>query len=111
MQAILLAVAALVLLFMLAGVLTSMSFFAENRGEPLAYLVHAFLVAGGCFFICRNKPKSVWYVPLLANMFVFASAVTEPNFWTTSLWFWFGISLPLSVLAGFLGSWKSRVEK
>lgn len=77
---------------------------AKNVGEPIAYMLHAIIIATGCYFVCRKNPKSFWYVPLIANLFVFVSAFIEPNFWVTSLYLWYGASFILSIPASIWGS-------
>ena len=107
LQALMLALVSLIVLFFAAAILGQFFFLAENIGEPGVYTLHAVLLSVGCFFICRQYPKSVWYVPLIANLFVFLSAGIEPTFWTSNLYLWFGSALPLSYLGAWLGVTKS----
>lgn len=107
-QAFLLALSIILLLFFLAAILGSISFFSENAGEQVAYIIHAILIAAGCYLICWQNPRSVWYVPVIANIFVIISAVVEPSFWISSLWIYFGSSIVLSVPASVLGAFKGR---
>ena len=108
LQALLLALVAIVILFVLAGFLGAIPFMAENYGETAAYIVHALLIATGCFFICMKNPKSLWYVPVIANIMVIVAAFAEPNFWITSLGILLGCSLILSVSAGIFGAIKGK---
>lgn len=82
------------------------SFFSipPESGEWIFYLLHSVVIAIGCYIICRKNPKSFWYVPLLANVFVFLTASIEPSFWHTTMWIFFGSSLPLSILGAYLGA-------
>ena len=58
----------------------------ESMGEAIAYIIWAVLITIACFVICRNNPKSVWYVPVFCNIFSIITAIIEPNFWITPLW-------------------------
>lgn len=111
LQALLLALVSIIVLFVVAAILGQISLFAENAGEQAAYALHALLLATGCFLICRKYPKSAWYVPLVANVFVILSACFEPNFWKTDLYFWLGSALPLSVVTAYLGSKAHKHKK
>ena len=108
LQALMLAMVSLIVLFFVAATLGQISFFSENIGEPGAYALHAVVLGVGCFFICRQYPKSTWYVPLIANLFVFLSAAIEPTFWTSYLYLWFGSALPLSYFGAWLGVTKKH---
>jgi len=77
---------ALIFLFILASLLGSIPQIDKNFSEEIAYIVYDILIAAGCFFICKNNPKSIWYVPILSNTAGIISAFIEPNFWITSLW-------------------------
>lgn len=76
----------LIFLIFLASLLGSILKNNENLGIGIAYIVYGILIATACFLICRNNPKSIWYVPILCNTSGIISALVEPNFWITSLW-------------------------
>lgn len=104
LQALMLAMVALLALFILAAILRSIPGVADNFGEMTGYLLHAVFIAAGCFYICRQHPKSVLYVLLITNVFVFVPAIVEPSSWTTSLWIFPGSAVLLSVPAAVWGS-------
>jgi ABC-type iron transport system FetAB permease component len=79
------AISALMILLFLAYLLSSI-FKNENIAEGIAYIIYDIIIATACFFICRNNPKSIWYVPILCNTMGIISAIVEPNFWITPLW-------------------------
>ncbi len=58
----------------------------ENLGDGIAYISYDIFIALACFLICRNNPKSIWYVPILCNTMGIISALVEPNFWISPLW-------------------------
>jgi hypothetical protein len=73
-------------------------------GEPLAYLVYDLVTAVCCFIIVKHNPISVWYVPIICNIAGIISAIVEPNFWITSLWFYFCLGWVLSLVASIIGA-------
>lgn len=111
LQALLLATFSILFLFIVAAILGTIPFFAENFGEPGAYFLHALLLAGGCYFICRQYPNSIWYVPLVANVFVLFSACVEPTFWSSNLCIYLGSALPISVAAALWGAKRGIKRK
>ena len=82
---LLVAISAIIILVLLIYLL-SLIFKNENIAEGIAYVIYDIIIAAACFFICRNNPKSIWYVPILCNTMGIISAIVEPNFWITSLW-------------------------
>ena len=80
------ALLSVVILFILAALLGSISKIDDNISEGIAYIIYDIIIAIACFFICRHNPKSIWYVPILCNTMGIISAIVEPNFWITSLW-------------------------
>jgi hypothetical protein len=80
------AILSTIILLLLASLLGNITKTPENISEGIAYIVYDIVIAIACFFICRNNPKSIWYVPILCNTMGIISAIVEPNFWITSLW-------------------------
>jgi hypothetical protein len=77
--------------------------------EILAYIILGAVNAICCFFIVRQNPKSIWYVPLIINVLYIFSAFIENN--SPSDWILvFGI-LAISIIASINGAWmgKSKV--
>jgi O-antigen/teichoic acid export membrane protein len=52
-----------------------------DGGGITAYALFGLLSATACFFIIKQNPKSIWYVPLIINAFLIFSAIVEENFW------------------------------
>ncbi len=50
-------------------------------GGITAYALFGLLSATACFFIIKQNPKSIWYVPLIINSLLIFSTFVEPNFW------------------------------
>ena len=47
----------------------------------ISHIINDLIIATGCFFIVRENPKSIWYVPLICNALLIYSSILEPNFW------------------------------
>ncbi len=90
----------LVTVFLTAGLLNMIN----GIGETPSYIIYAVLITGACFVICRNEPKSVWYVPILCNIFSFLMPVLDNTFWTTSMGIIISSGVVLSVIAAILGA-------
>ena len=81
----------------------------ENTAAELVfYILYNLIIAAGCFFICRQDYKSVWYVPVLCNVVGILSAIVEPNFWISSLWIVICSGWILSLVAAFAGSYFGK---
>ena len=86
----------------------------ENvAAELVFYMLYNLIIAAGCFIICRQDYKSIWYVPVLCNVVGISSAIVEPTFWVSSLWIVICGGWVLSLAAAFAGSYlgKKREKK
>jgi CDP-diglyceride synthetase len=63
-------------LFVVAELLDSF-----DPSSVITYSLFGLLSATTCFFIIKQNPKSIWYVPLIINAFLIFSAIVEENFW------------------------------
>lgn len=57
-----------------------------DRVSYLAYSLNGLIIAGGSFYIIKNKPKSFWYVLPITNAITIISAFIEPTFWRGLMW-------------------------
>lgn len=80
----------------------------EDIAGAIPYIIFDVLIAIGCFFIVKWNPKSVWYVPLICNIFAIIAAIIEPTFWKTSLWMLICGGWVLSIAASALGMWAGK---
>lgn len=76
----------------------------ENIGSGIAYIIYDILIAIACFYICKNNPKSIWYVPIFCNIPGIISALVEPNFWITPLWMVICGGWVLSLIGAIIGA-------
>lgn len=59
---------------------------AYPLGETIGYTIYVIVIVIACFFICMNNPKSIWYVPIICNIFGLMVAFGEENFyWGSTL--------------------------
>lgn len=102
--AVLTSIIALIVLIVIAGLLGSISGLDKDVSEGISYLIYGIIITITCFYICRNDPQSIWYVPIIANFSGILSAIVEPNFWVTSLWIYMSIGWGMSILGAITGS-------
>ena len=102
--AILTSIIALIVLIVFAGVLGSISGLDKDVSEGISYLIYGVIITIACFYICRNDPKSIWYVLILVNAAGIISAIVEPNFWVTSIWIYITIGWVMSIIGAIIGS-------
>jgi peptidoglycan/LPS O-acetylase OafA/YrhL len=80
---------------------------AENVAEELLlYFIWGIVNAVCCFFIVRQNPKSIWYVPLIINVIFIIPAIVEPM----KLSDWIGVCgiLVLSFIGSIIGARMGR---
>jgi hypothetical protein len=96
---------AFVVLMVVGDILTSIFKIPESDiGDLVFYILYNLIIAGGCFYICRQNPKSIWYVPVLCNIIGIISAIIEPNFWISSLWIVICSGWVLSIIVSIIGA-------
>ncbi|MCW8810734.1 MAG: hypothetical protein OQJ93_13220 [Ignavibacteriaceae bacterium] len=93
-----------ILLIVIGSLLETILGRGGEVGEGIGYIIYAIAIATVCFFICRNDPSSVWYVPILCNVGGIISAFVEPNFWITSMWIFICSGWILSVISAIIGA-------
>jgi hypothetical protein len=96
---------AFVVLMVVGDILTAIFKIPESYiVDMVFYIIYNLIIAGGCFYICRQNPKSIWYVPVLCNIIGIFSAIIERNFWISSLWIVICSGWVLSVIASIIGA-------
>ena len=77
----------------------------DSTAEVLAYIIYDLVTVTCCFFIVKGNPKSIWYVPFISNFAFILSAIAEPGFWTTTLWWSISCSgWVLSIVVSIIGA-------
>jgi uncharacterized membrane protein HdeD (DUF308 family) len=98
-------------LFVIADLLNSF-----DPSSAITYALFGLLSAIACFFIIKQNPKSIWYVPLIINAFLIFSAIVEENFWRPPpdnlpgipMWIPICGGWVLSIIASLIGAWMGR---
>jgi hypothetical protein len=75
-----------------------------ETGNALAYILSDSVIAICCFFIVKQNPGSIWYVPVICNLLGIIPAIIEPNFWITTMWIYVCIGWILSIIASIIGA-------
>jgi len=104
---LIIAFSSLILVIFLASILGSI-LKNEEFAEMIAYIIFDIIIAIASFIICRNNPKSIWYVPIIINAVGIISAIVEPTFWKTSLWMLMCGGWVLSLIGSITGAMLGR---
>jgi hypothetical protein len=76
----------------LAEVIVYVSLIVEGLVEPevmsgsLGFFTFGIVNATCCFFIVRQKPVSIWFVPVIINAFLLVMAFFNTAFWMDPWW-------------------------
>jgi hypothetical protein len=97
-----------VIIFILGDLLKMNERFNEDIADSIFYVILDLFIAACCFFIVRQNPKTIWYVPVLCNAVGIWSAIDEPNFWISSLWMFICGGWVLSIIASITGYYCGR---
>jgi hypothetical protein len=78
----------------------------ENRGAVtiIAIIIYYLVISVCCFFIVKQNPGSIWYVPLICNALLILSAIVESNFWKGTDWIFVCSGWALSVIVSIIGA-------
>jgi hypothetical protein len=96
---------AILLIAIILGIINSSSISNSNWwSDNYSYITFGVLIAIACFFICWNDPKSVWYTPLLCNIWTPFIAIFDEGFWTTSLGVICISGFCLSIITAIIGA-------
>ena len=101
-----LALIAMFIIFMVLMVIGESIKTETIAAEVLVYIILGIVNAICCFFIVRQNPISIWYVPLIINLIYIISAVVESM--KTSDWVAICGILALSLIASIIGARVGR---
>lgn len=105
---LLIGIFSIIFLIVIASLMGTIPGVKEEVSEGIGYIIYAVVIAAACFFICKNNPSSVWYVPVLCNIGGIFSAFVEPTFWTTSMWIFICGGWVLSLIGAIIGAIVGR---
>ena len=100
---------AFVVLMVVGDIITAIFRIPESDAAGLVfYILYNLIIAGGCFYICRQNPKSIWYVPVLCNIIGIVAAIVERDFWISLLWIIIFSGWILSIITSIIGALSGR---
>jgi len=73
-----------------------------------SHIINDLIIAAGCFFIVRENPKSIWYVPLICNAGLILSSILEPDFWKSMMCIPICGGWVLSIIVSIIGTWMGK---
>ena len=103
-KAIIAVVGAFIVLFGSGEGLGSFIKIKGEIGEAIPYILYDIFIACCCYFIVKQNPRSIWYVPIICNVLGIISAIVEPNFWITPMWIPICSGWVLSIIASIIGA-------
>jgi hypothetical protein len=71
--------------------------------EIFTFILYVLINVICCFFIVRQNPKSIWYVPLIINSVLIMAVLGEINFRRPSIWIPVFCGFVLSIGASIMG--------
>jgi membrane-associated HD superfamily phosphohydrolase len=80
----------------------------EDITDSVFYILYGIFIALICFYIVRQNPNTIWFVPILCNAVGIYSAIDEPTFWVSSLWMFICGGWVLSIIASIIGYYLGR---
>jgi hypothetical protein len=95
---------AFVFLMIVGDIIAAIFMIPEGKGDLVFYILYNLIIIGGCFFISRQNPKSILYVPVLCNIIGIISAIVEPTFWKGSFWIVICSGWALSIITSTIGA-------
>ena len=95
---------AFIVLMIVSDIVAAILKLSEGKGELVFYIFYNLIIAGGCFFICRQNPKSILYVPVLCNILGIFFAIAEPTFCKGTLWIIICSGWALSLIVSIIGA-------
>jgi len=79
-------------------------------GMMILYLYYI-AIAISCFFIVRQNPSSIWYVPILCNGLFIYFSLAKINFWTDPMiWIPICCGFILTIIVSMLGAWRGKKD-
>jgi hypothetical protein len=106
--AIITLIGATIVLFGIGEGLGSFIKIKGNIGEAIPYILYDLVIAFCCYFIIKQNPSSIWYVPFICNVLGIVSAIVEPNFWITPMWIPVFGGWVLSIMTSIIGERAGR---
>jgi len=101
--AILTAFGATIVLFGIGEGLGSFIKIKGEIGDAIPYILYDIVIIICCYFIVKQNPRSIWYVPIICNVLGIISAIVEPNFWITPMWIPVCSGWVLSIITSIIG--------
>lgn len=98
----------MLLLFVLGELMMNLNGMNEDLSASIIYILMGLFNVTCCFFIVRQNPRTIWYVPILCNAVGIFSATGEPNFWISSMWVIFCGGWVLSVITSVWGYYSGN---
>jgi MFS family permease len=81
----------------------------DSNIEVSGYIIYCIIIAACCFFIVKQNPRSIWYVPIICNLITIIPAIFAAGFWGIVFSGWV-LSIIASIIGARMGKQKAISE-
>jgi MFS family permease len=81
----------------------------DSNVEVSGYIIYCIIIAACCFFIVKQNPRSIWYVPIICNLITIIPAIFAAGFWGIVFSGWV-LSIIASIIGARMGKQKAISE-
>jgi hypothetical protein len=78
----------------------------DSNVEVSGYIIYCIIIAACCFFIVKQNPRSIWYVPIICNLITIIPAIFAAGFWGIVFSGWV-LSIITSIIGARMGKRKA----
>jgi len=78
----------------------------DSNVEVSGYIIYCLIIAACCFFIVKQNPRSIWYVPIICNLITIIPALFAAGFWGIICGGWV-LSIVVSIIGARMGKRKA----
>jgi MFS family permease len=81
----------------------------DSNVEVSGYIIYCIIIAACCFFIVKQNPRSIWYVPIICNLITIIPAIFAAGFLGIVFSGWV-LSIIASIIGARMGKQKAISE-
>ena len=79
--------------------------------DIIVLILYILIIAFACFYLVRNNPMGIWFVPLICNAYGIVGivyAIVDITFWKESYGIILCFGLVLSLTTSIIGAWTGK---
>jgi hypothetical protein len=78
--------------------------------DIIVLILYILIIAVACFYVVRNNPISIWFVPLICNAYGIVYTILDNTFWKESDGIILCFGLVLSITASIIGARLGKIN-